>query len=233
MRQKDLWLGHLYSLSLVEHLKEEKIDHILTLSKVYRHDTLNSMQIVWGWIQLDKPEKAIDYIKEWQLEVVRQSEIVKGLHEHLAVWFIQSQAQAAIEGVRLRYIGEPLSLKLDIPYFTDLLNLVIESLLELLKTLTSERDIFWCIEEHNKYMVFFIPNLKLVKSDVDPIVEKLKLDDNVFIKSLVWEEESKAIAKWFGYLVNLDTEEKWICEGKQMSGVMVRIKLVRSEDSVY
>lgn len=43
---------------------EELISQLLEANRHLRHDFLNHLQVIWGYIQLDKKNQAIDYIQE-------------------------------------------------------------------------------------------------------------------------------------------------------------------------
>lgn len=40
------------------------VEELLEANRIQRHDFLNNIQVIWGLIKIDKPEKAIEYISE-------------------------------------------------------------------------------------------------------------------------------------------------------------------------
>jgi len=43
---------------------EQLLAALLEANRHQRHDFLNHLQVVWGYLKLNKPDRAIEYIKE-------------------------------------------------------------------------------------------------------------------------------------------------------------------------
>ncbi|NMA02036.1 MAG: hypothetical protein GX923_05665 [Clostridia bacterium] len=63
---------------------ENLVSKLLEANRHLRHDFLNHLQVIWGYVQLDKKEQAIDYIQEVTRYIQGLREINKILDDQLA-----------------------------------------------------------------------------------------------------------------------------------------------------
>lgn len=77
---------------------------ILDLISVQRHDFLNHLQVISGLLQLNKPEKALDYIKQISYLAGQDSYICRINNSDLALRLMLEQHKAAQRGIELEII---------------------------------------------------------------------------------------------------------------------------------
>jgi len=63
---------------------ENLVSKLLEANRHLRHDFLNHLQVIWGYVQLDKKEHAIDYIQEVTRYIQGLRELNKILDNQLA-----------------------------------------------------------------------------------------------------------------------------------------------------
>lgn len=77
---------------------------ILDIIRVQRHDFLNHLQVISGLLQLNKPDKALDYIKQICYEAGQESHICRIDNSELAIRLLREQHMATKRGIELEIV---------------------------------------------------------------------------------------------------------------------------------
>ncbi len=80
-----------------------KAEEILKVVSVMRHDFLNHLQVISGYLQLDKKERAGEYIREVTWNLQRLSEVVHLKVPEIAAAFLLGEEMAAGVEARMQY----------------------------------------------------------------------------------------------------------------------------------
>jgi len=76
---------------------------ILSLIRTQRHDFLNHLQVIQGYLQLNKIPEATEYIRELVLEAGRLSEINRLCQAEAALALLAARDKAAKQGITVEY----------------------------------------------------------------------------------------------------------------------------------
>ncbi|WP_018085758.1 Spo0B domain-containing protein [Desulfurispora thermophila] len=92
-----------------------KTEKMLELLSVLRHDFLNHLQVISGLLQLNKPERVMDYIKEVSYSIASLSKVVHLKNSEAAAAMLVGSYEAAKEQVELRFHVKTDLAQIDLP----------------------------------------------------------------------------------------------------------------------
>jgi len=67
--------------------------------RVYKHDFLNHLQVVLGYLQLKKPERALEYLKEAIEEVEKSGSVMRLGLPSVAFWLLLEELKQKEQGI--------------------------------------------------------------------------------------------------------------------------------------
>ncbi len=73
----------------------------MQILSIKRHDLLNHLQVISGYLQLNKPERAREYLHQIQAELTAESRVCSCKPEALALELLYLQSQALLAGSNL------------------------------------------------------------------------------------------------------------------------------------
>lgn len=78
------------------------MNNLLLILSCKRHEMLNQLQIVSGYLQLDKPEKAREYLTQMAQELTWESTLCNCKSEKVATALLTTQCRLNLAGVKLQ-----------------------------------------------------------------------------------------------------------------------------------
>jgi len=75
----------------------------LALLREQRHSFLNHLQVISGWLQLGRAERAAQYLNEVSARVAGESEVLRRAPVSLGLLLIEAGLEAETYGVTLRW----------------------------------------------------------------------------------------------------------------------------------
>lgn len=69
--------------------------------RVYKHDFLNHLQVILGYLQLKKPEQALGYVKEAIMEVEANGSIMRLKLPSVAFWLLLKELELKEQGISI------------------------------------------------------------------------------------------------------------------------------------
>ncbi|MCL4424884.1 MAG: Spo0B domain-containing protein [Firmicutes bacterium] len=80
---------------------------LLELCRHQRHDFLNHIQVISGWLQLGRPERALDYIKETRQTYDKERQFFLSQDDDLSLTILEARHKGAACGVRISITTNP------------------------------------------------------------------------------------------------------------------------------
>lgn len=88
--------------------------------RVYKHDFLNHLQVIYGYLQLKKPELALQYVQEAIEDIQDNGSVMRLELPELISWLLFTQAELEEQGIKLNLQNDAEFTKL-VSWETDLL----------------------------------------------------------------------------------------------------------------
>lgn len=82
----------------------------MALLRRQRHSFLNHLQVISGWLQLERPERARQYLDTIAAELATQTEVIRQLPAAAGIMVMELEQEAESYGVRIHWqVAEPLA----------------------------------------------------------------------------------------------------------------------------
>lgn len=78
-------------------------EQAMALLRGQRHSFLNHLQVISGWLQLDRPERARHYLEMVAARVSAEADLMRSLPPSMAVWVVHLLLEAETNGVQLEW----------------------------------------------------------------------------------------------------------------------------------
>lgn len=80
----------------------------MALLRRQRHSFLNHLQVISGWLQLERPERARQYLDTIAAEMATQTEVIRRLPAAVGILVMELEQEAESYGVRIVWqVAEP------------------------------------------------------------------------------------------------------------------------------
>lgn len=80
-----------------------KEQNFIQFLRVYKHDFLNHLQVIQGYLQLKKPEQALRYVKEAITEVEEHGSIMRLKLPTVAFWLMLKELELKEQGINTNF----------------------------------------------------------------------------------------------------------------------------------
>lgn len=95
--------GGCYDTGVFTIIKEKDFIQFL---RVYKHDFLNHLQVIQGYLQLKKPEQALRYVKEAIREVEEHGSIMRLKLPIVAFWLMLKELELKEQGINTNFTSD-------------------------------------------------------------------------------------------------------------------------------
>lgn len=178
---------------------------VVNIIRQHRHSLLNHLQVVSGWLQLKKPERAEEYVMKIRRKLEVESRVLEIKVPRLAALFLARNAWADSSGIEIEYDlrTDLTALAPPIPLWVKVVDLGLELFIEAATRYPESSPLLVTVEEQGEY---YLVSIRGRGAGVAPEVIGQVAASSRGRKELDWDEAGRRAARHGGF-VRLDASD--------------------------